>query len=302
MSGTLSSLSRRLTKLEQQLADRAKRANLASCNCSCITIADPARSEEFEAEMNLPCPAHGFRRLGRIDRQFFYNPDHSVKRDPQSEQAELVPLLEQELNRTTWDRIAKSVASWDEGPLLWATQYTMSEDSHWLAKGTEFRSPFPRWPYLLEVMRLLFSEPTLFIWKSREMMMSWLVTLYIAWMCQWRPVFWVAQTAKEDKVRELINYARILHTNQPEWMRRRNPLVADNGLELKWANGGRFLGIVKGADQIRIHHPYGYFQDESAFLPEAEASFNAVRPVARKMICVSSDEMGWFHDCCKLEQ
>jgi len=82
MSGTLSSLSRRLTKLEQQLADRARRAKLASCNCSYVTIADPARPEEFEAEMNLPCPAHGFRRLGRINRQFFYNPDHSVKRDP----------------------------------------------------------------------------------------------------------------------------------------------------------------------------------------------------------------------------
>lgn len=183
--------------------------------------------------------------------------------------------------------------------MLWATRYTQSEDSHWMAKGTEFKAPFPRKPYFIDVMRLLLDENALFIWKSREMMMSWLVSLYIAWMCQWFPVFWVAQTGKEDKVAELIQYARILHVNQPEWMRRKNPLVVDNELELRWQNGGRFLGVPKGADQIRIHHPYGYFQDESAFLPEAEASFNAVRPVCKQIICVSSDEMGWFHNEAK---
>jgi hypothetical protein len=256
--------------------------------------------------MNLPCPAHGFRRLGGIDRQFFYNPDRSVKRDPQSEQAELVAALEQDRKarstREIWERIGQSVASWDEGPLLWATQHTLSEDSHWMAKGTQFRAPFPRKLYLLEVLRLVLSKPTLFIWKSREMLMSWLICMYVTWRCQWFPLFAVAQTAKESKVAELIQYARILYQNQPEWMQRRNPILIDNELELKWANGGRFLGVPKGADQIRIHHPHLYFQDESAFLPEAEASFNAVRPVAKQMICVSSDEMGWFHNECKLEQ
>jgi hypothetical protein len=77
--------------------------------------------------------------------------------------------------------------------------------------------------------------------------------------------------------------------------------VVDNELELKWAKGGRFLGVPKGADQIRIHHPYGYFQDESAFLPEAREAFDAVRPVAHQIVCVSTDEIGWFHSECKLE-
>jgi hypothetical protein len=79
------------------------------------------------------------------------------------------------------------------------------------------------------------------------------------------------------------------------------PLAVDNGLEPKWAKGGRFLGVPKGADQIRVHHPYGYFQDESAFLPEANEAFDAERPVANQIICVSSDEIGWFHDICRLE-
>jgi hypothetical protein len=46
---------------------------------------------------------------------------------------------------------------------------------------------------------------------------------------------------------------------------------------------------------VRLFHPYGFVLDEAAFLPEAEQCFNAVRPVARQIIAVSSDEMGWYH-------
>ena len=62
------------------MADLALRAELVNCNCrhfSGVTLADPGRPEEFEAEMNLPCPAHGFRRLGRIMRLVFVKSTHA---------------------------------------------------------------------------------------------------------------------------------------------------------------------------------------------------------------------------------
>jgi hypothetical protein len=205
---------------------------------------------------------------------------------------------EQEL---LWNKMSERVASWDAGPLLWLTHYTKTEDTHWLTKNTAFLAPFPKKEYLRVVLDYLINSRSIFIPKSREMMMSWLVCSYIAWMCQWYPVFWVAQTGKEDKVAELIEYARTLYRNQPDWMKARNPLVVDSVLEIAWKNGGRFLGIPKGADQIRVYHCYGYFQDESGFLPEAQTSYDAVRPVAKQMVCVSTDEMGWFHSECKLD-
>lgn len=217
------------------------------------------------------------------------------------EQDELLALLELQEQDEAWAKIGERVSGFECGPLLWLTAYTKSEDTHWMAKGTEFRAPFPRKKYLQIVMRYLLSETALFLPKSREMMMSWLVSGFIAWECQWFPVFWLAQTGKQDKVAELIDYARTLIRNQPEWMKRRNPLVVDNDLELAWQNGGRFLGIPKGMDQARVHHPKGYFQDESAFLPEAQQAFDAVRPVCKQAICVSSDEIGWFHNETKLE-
>jgi hypothetical protein len=217
------------------------------------------------------------------------------------EQDELISLLELAEQDDTWARIGEREASWDSGPLLWLTGHTKTGDTHWMAKGTDFLAHFPKKEYLRVVMRYLLSETALFLPKSREMMMSWLVSGFIAWECQWFPVFWLAQTGKEDKVAELIDYARTLVRNQPEWMKKRNPLVVDNDLELGWAKGGRFLGIPKGMDQARVHHPKGYFQDESAFLPEAQQAFDAVRPVCKQVICVSSDEIGWFHNETKLE-
>ena len=217
------------------------------------------------------------------------------------EQEELLALLEYEEQESAWAKMGERVSSWDRGPLLWLSGYTKTEDTHWQSKGTEFLSPFPKKPYLQVVMHYLLESPGLFLPKSREMMMSWLVCGYIAWECQCFPVFWLAQTGKEDKVAELIGYARTLYRNQPEWMRRRNPIVVDNDTELGWKNGGRFLGIPKGMHQARMHHPKGYFQDESAFLPEAQQAHDAVRPVCKQVICVSSDEVGWFHNECKLE-
>ena len=66
MSGKLSNFSRRLAKIERQLIDRARRVDLANCNCRKVTIFHPSKPEEFEAEKNKPCPAHGVRQLGMI--------------------------------------------------------------------------------------------------------------------------------------------------------------------------------------------------------------------------------------------
>jgi hypothetical protein len=210
-------------------------------------------------------------------------------------------ILSQEKHQKLWDRMGRREASFTAGPLLWLTQFTMTEDQHWMAKGTEAVAPFPSLSYFATVMQYLLSEPTLFIIKSREMMTSWLVCGYIAWMCQWHPhIFWVIQTDKEDKVVSLVNYCRILWRRQPEWMKRRCPLVIDNLTEISYGNGSRVIGVPKGENQIRVHHPYGYMSDEAAFQPEFAQCFNAVRPVARQIVAVSSDEMGPFHDQCKL--
>jgi hypothetical protein len=92
MSGNLSSLWKRLAKVEQRMAEQALRAELADCNCPrmpALTIANDILPEQFEAEMNLPCPVHRIRRLGAILRIRFRKGDGTEKPSP-----ELDKLLE----------------------------------------------------------------------------------------------------------------------------------------------------------------------------------------------------------------
>jgi hypothetical protein len=71
MSGKLAGFRRRLERVEKVVAKTAEQKNLADCICiPCgarfSTIAFTNKPEEFEAEMNQKCPAHGFRSLGHI--------------------------------------------------------------------------------------------------------------------------------------------------------------------------------------------------------------------------------------------
>lgn len=86
----LSSLSRRLAKVEQKLADSARREKLVNCICGDTIIAVSTAPEQFEAEMNRTCPVHGFRRFGKICAVMF-----GVTDGPETkEEAKLRQLLE----------------------------------------------------------------------------------------------------------------------------------------------------------------------------------------------------------------
>jgi len=66
--------------------------------------------------------------------------------------------------------------------------------------------------------------------------------------------------------------------------------------ELRFAHGGRILGIPGGADQIRSYNPWGLFADEAAFQPEAGECYDHAVPVCQKIVEVSSVAPGWFSD------
>jgi hypothetical protein len=66
MSQKLCNIRKRLAKVQQQIADIARHEELSNCNCRDGTVASEGQAEEFEREMNLPCPTHGLRRRGTI--------------------------------------------------------------------------------------------------------------------------------------------------------------------------------------------------------------------------------------------
>lgn len=213
---------------------------------------------------------------------------------------EIQKRRDQQAHDRIWELCGKDVASWEAGPLLWLTRYTKTEDTHWRQKGTPPKAPFPKKDYLRYLLEPMISEDVLFVPKSREMMTSWLSCGYIAWMIQWFPVQWIIQTQKQEKVIDLINYCRILCREQEPWMKERNPLVQDTQDRLRFKGGGQVIGVPSGADQFRSYHPYGVFFDEAAFLTDFERAFCTVKPVAKKILAVSSVAPGFFSDMCQL--
>ena len=135
--------------------------------------------------------------------------------------------------------------------------------------------------------------------KSREMMTSWSVCLYLGWLCQWRAgTTAVVQTLKETKAEELLRYVAILTENQEPFLQERHKVRRSVALEIEWENGSRLFGIPGGEHQIRMFHPFVAVFDEMAFMVDAEQCFNAVAPVAKQIIAVSSANPGWMGDQC----
>jgi len=68
-------LEQRLVQMRAEVAEIVRKEARSFCNCKQITVIAGQTPEEFEAEMNIACPIHEFRRLGAIVRLETLPPD-----------------------------------------------------------------------------------------------------------------------------------------------------------------------------------------------------------------------------------
>lgn len=191
--------------------------------------------------------------------------------------------------------------------LTWLTQHTKTKNPHWQEEGRPGPyEPLPPYDYLINLFALLEQdEQVLFTEKSRDMMMSWACVGYFTFNAMKVPSRSVIfQTQKEDKVIELIKYAKILWEQQDPRLKAafplRKPLDQQPATRLDFANGSSIIGIPGGADQIRSYHPWGYLNDETSFQPEAGECYNeAISAVSGKIVLNSSAGPGWYSDVRK---
>jgi hypothetical protein len=185
----------------------------------------------------------------------------------------------------------------------WVTEFTQTYNEHWVEEGRPSPcEPFPKYEYFRHLFDMMDLGRVLFIEKSRDMMASWACVAYFT-----LPVMTVPergaifQTQKLEKAIDLVNYAKCLYRCQADWLRNAFPLAkplnkqAANRLE--FANGSYILGIPGGANQLRGHHPWGYFNDETSFQPEAGECYNEALAAAKgKIILCSTAGPGWYAD------
>lgn len=193
-------------------------------------------------------------------------------------------------------------------PLYWLRNHTKTKNPHWVQEG--FDSPnaefpaYPFFPWLFEQFQS--SEKVLCIKKSRDMMLSWAVVGYYTSMCQTKAGLQVPfQSQKELKAFDMVEYARELYRNQPDWLKERFPLALPLDQQpkgtIRWANGSEILGIPEGADQIRSLHPSAMMGDEVSFQPAAGEAYDVALPAVQKLIEVSSAGPGWYEEFTEKE-
>ena len=189
---------------------------------------------------------------------------------------------------------------------VWVTQHTQTYNPHWEEEGRPGPyERFPtadRYPHLPILFAALEAERIHWIEKSRDMMISWACVAFFTKNAMTVPEREILfQTQKEKKAIELVRYAKTLYSRQEAWLQEAFPLYkpmeSQPDLELRFAHGGRIVGIPGGADQIRSYHPWGYLNDEASFQPDAGECYNeALSAVAGKIVFNSSAGPGWYAD------
>jgi hypothetical protein len=95
----------------------------------------------------------------------------------------------------------------------WVREYAKTFNEHWVEEGRPGPyEHFPNYEYLQMTFDLLEVDERIMFWeKSRDMMLSWSIVAFFtlqAMTVPWRGVLF--QTQKQDKVVQLLDYAKCL--------------------------------------------------------------------------------------------
>jgi len=183
-------------------------------------------------------------------------------------------------------------------------RFCYTRDEH--ADGKESVKPFPtreELPYIWEFLDTVHREQILFCEKSRQMMVTWAMCIYVLWVCKFQENrLCFVQSKKEEDAANLVYNTDPYQARMSfiEWSLP-DPLRSEvtcsyakmrftDTKSLAWA-------IPEGGEKIRSYTPSLLFSDEFAFQPEAEQAYAAARPAITgggKFIAVSSARAGAY--------
>lgn len=164
--------------------------------------------------------------------------------------------------------------------------------------------PFTVIEYMPPIVNAWVDAQLMVLEKSRDMMATWLMVALFSW-----DTFFhkgrqhLFQSMDSGKTDELVQRARIIYDNQPEFLRDAiGPAdyrmgTTKSGSLIFPKQGSEILGFPQGPDQIRQYHPSGIYTDETAFQIQAEEAFAAIKPAIQaggKYCGISSANRSFF--------
>lgn len=159
--------------------------------------------------------------------------------------------------------------------------------------------PLPKWPYLLFVLEHLASgAPKLIVDKPRQLMISWLMLLWLDYVClvkMHRRCLLNKATFTEAE-HMLYDRLGIVHASWPQWF-------ADWAQIREWRTTGEMLygrtgsSIQATGENVQDRASRGdqasiVFVDEAARHPYLREIIAAIAPMSKQIILVSTPETG----------
>lgn len=218
-----------------------------------------------------------------------------AKRKAAKTQQEKVEVLRLQ-QAVEWQRIL-------EDPWFFIRYYCITEDEH------DRDNPYKNIPDKLYLKLLILTRhkvDRLWVPKSRQMMVTWVLCMYDLWDAMTRSArLNVVQSKKEEDAEEVTLRAWGVYERLPDWIKERSPADYIDGQIKFWRVAdkyrrkpkSRYEGIPQGGGagsaghQIRSRTPSSWFSDESAFQEEWLANYTAALSCLRgggSGVCVST--------------
>lgn len=214
----------------------------------------------------------------------------------QQEEIDQAKRVDSQVHDPAARALAEKVRRATSSTELWLMTYARTFNPRW--KEQQLAGPylpFPDWPFFRPLLEYLEddSERVKLIEKSRDMMVTWAVTGYFtlqAMLVPEREI--VIQTQTDEKAEQVIDYAKALWSSQPQFLKDAFPVPkpVEKQPKNEFRVGSSVMyGIPSGIGKIRSYHPWGYFNDETAFQPDGVEAFDeALAGGCRKLVLNST--------------
>jgi len=168
---------------------------------------------------------------------------------------------------------------------LWAHEQVLTRD-----EDAEAARPWPtNKPYLDELLDIYDQEQLIALPKSRQLLVTWTVALWLTWRARYRPynALFVMSDKEEKSAHVVDKRCKFIEDNLREtWCRREyGSIKTKDGLVGRMTykqTESVILGVAQGEDQFRSYTPSVIFMDESDFQDGAHAALNTALPFTRE--------------------
>jgi hypothetical protein len=149
---------------------------------------------------------------------------------------------------------------------------------------TEGKILFDLYPFQENVVKLFPNHKKVIINKSRQIGLSTLIGMYVAWTMIFNENKNVVVIAtKRDTAKEIVDKVKLIYYNLPLFLSKRKNdkelATTDNAYEFKLKNGSKIKAFSASPDATRSQAASIVVFDEMAFTPKCEAIYTALLPV-----------------------